>query len=266
MSYFKNKVVWVTGASSGIGEALVKRLSAEGASPVISARREDELHRVAGLLNLPEEKILVLPLDLQQSENMKEKVNSVMQKFGRIDLVIHNAGVSQRSLVAETLLSVDKQLMEINYLGTIALTKAVLPEFIKAGQGHFAVVTSAVGKFGSPMRSSYSAAKHALHGFFDSLRAEHHQDNVKVSMLCPGFIKTNVSVNALTADGSPQGTMDQATGGGMDVDLCAKKMLNAIRKGKNETYIGGAKEVFGIYLKRYIPAVFEKLIRNSSVT
>jgi len=155
-------------------------------------------------------------------------------------------------------------LMEVNYFGTVALTKAVLPYFIQNKKGHFAVVTSLVGKFGSPYRSSYAGAKHALHGFFDTLRAEHHQDNIAVTLICPGFIHTQVSVNAVTGDGSPLGEMDQAQAQGMSAETCADQLYRALLRKKDEVYIGG-KETWAVYLKRFFPGLFSRILRNANV-
>ena len=195
---------------------------------------------------------------------MPEKAATAIALFGGLDLLLHNGGLSQRSLIKETQLEVDRRLMEVNYFGTVALTKAVLPYFIQNKKGHFAVVTSLVGKFGSPYRSSYAGAKHALHGFFDTLRAEHHQDNIAVTLICPGFIHTQVSVNAVTGDGSPLGEMDQAQAQGMSAEACADQLYRALLRKKEEVYIGG-KETWAVYLKRFFPGLFSRILRNANV-
>lgn len=259
-----NKVVWITGASSGIGKALVKEYAASGCKIIITARREQELSALKNSCPKPEN-IIVITHDLADYHSAKEKVEKAIQAFGSIDIMIHNAGISQRSLAAETDIAVDKKIMDTNYLGTVALTKALLPHFVKQQSGHFAVITSLVGKFGSPYRSGYAASKHALHGFFDSLRAEHAKDNIKVTLICPGFVATNVSVNALTGDGSAQKTMDNATANGITAEHAASKIINAIRKEKLEVYIG-KKEIYAVYLKRFLPSVFAKILENAKVT
>lgn len=265
----KGKVVWITGASSGIGEALAVAVAAKGAKLVLSARRNKELERVSGLLDFPSgtvsENCMLLPLDLSQPETFLQKVNEVLSRFGVIDVLVNNAGVSQRSLARETGYEIDRQLMDINYTGTVALTKAVLPHFIKASNGLFVTITSAVGKFGSPWRSGYSASKHALHGFFDSLRAEEYDNGIRVLLVCPGFIATNVSVNALGADGLPTGVMDSATASGLTPQECARQIINAIKSGKEEIAIAGAKEKFGLFMKRFFPSVFSIMIRRMKV-
>ncbi|MGB1217121.1 MAG: SDR family NAD(P)-dependent oxidoreductase, partial [Saprospiraceae bacterium] len=165
-------------------------------------------------------------------------------------------------------ISVDKKLMDVNYMGTIALSKAVLPSMMKHHIGHIATVTSLVGKFGSPYRSSYAASKHALHGFFDSLRAEltiRGFEDIHITLICPGYIKTNITYNALTKDGSPQDSMDEAQANGMPAQIFAKKCLKAISKKKQEVNIG-QKERFGVLLKRFFPSVFARFIAKVKVT
>jgi dehydrogenase/reductase SDR family member 7B len=154
--------------------------------------------------------------------------------------------------------------MLTNYLGTVALTKSILPKMLELESGHIVVVTSLVGKFGSPYRSSYAASKHALHGFFDSLRAEIFSKNIKVTIVCPGFVKTNISLNALTGEGKPQKTMDEATENGLKPEYVADKIIKAIIKEKEEVYIGG-KETRGIWMKRFFPGFLSKKLRTAKV-
>jgi dehydrogenase/reductase SDR family protein 7B len=262
MSY-KDQIVWITGASSGIGEALVYRFAKQGAILIISARREDELERVKNSCPSPE-KVFILQLDLAEPQAFVEKVKQVMDKYGRLDLIVHNAGISQRSLAKDTKVDVDRKLMEINYLGTVALTKEILPYYIKQQAGHFAIVTSLVGKFGSPYRSGYAGSKHALHGFFDSLRAELYRDNIQVTLVCPGFIRTNVSINAFTGDGSKQNTMDEKTDKGLTAEECGRRIVNALAKGKEEVLVGKT-EVYAVYLKRFLPGLFSKILSKAKV-
>ncbi|MFP2997805.1 SDR family oxidoreductase [Spongiivirga sp. MCCC 1A20706] len=264
MTYFNNKTIWITGASSGIGEAFVKELSQYDCKLIISSRKVDELERGKKEAGLTDDDCFILPLDLADYYNMKPVVEKAVSHFGKVDLLINNAGLSQRSLIAETDISVDEKLMQVNYLGTVALSKAILPHFIENKAGHFAVVTSLMGKFGSPYRSGYCGAKHALHGFFDVMRMEHEKDGVAVTMICPGFIQTNVSKNALTGDGSAQQTMDEATAKGLTPKKCVQKALKAIQRKKFETYIGRG-EVKGIYMKRFFPKQLHKLVLRSQV-
>ena len=265
MHYFKNKRVWITGASSGIGEALSIAFAEQGAQLILSARNELEINRVsAACSKAGASSVLVQPLDLEQHERIPLIVESVLKKIGKVDILINNGGISQRSLASETTLEVDKKLMAVNYFGTVALTKALLPNMFMHQLGHIVTITSLTGKFGSPYRSSYAASKHALHGFFDSLRAELSDVHIKVTLICPGFVRTNVSKNALTGDGAKLGTMDDATDKGLDPARLAHKILRTIEAGKEEAYFGG-KEVLGVYLKRFFPRYFSKILRNAKV-
>lgn len=265
MSVLNNKVIWITGASSGIGEALVYILCAKGARLILSSRRKEELERVKG--NCPsaaQARIRVLPLDLENPDTLQLSAGAAIQVFGHVDILINNGGISQRSLVATTSMDVFRRLMEIDYFGPVALTKALLPHFISRKKGHIVTVTSLTGKFGTPYRSGYAAAKHALHGFFDALRAEHHKDDIRVTMICPGFIRTNLTLTALTADGSPLNKMDAAQYKGRPAKWCARKIVSAIEKNRQEVYIGG-REVLAVYLKRFFPTLFSRVIRNVAV-
>lgn len=262
MSAINNKVVWITGASSGIGEALAYELASKNCKLILSARNITMLEIVKSKCSSTE--VIILPFDLMDFDNASNNVKKAISFFGKIDILINNGGVSQRSLIIDTDFEVDKKLIAVDYLGTVALTKALLPHFIQNKKGKFVVVTSLMGKFGSPYRSGYCGAKHALHGFFDVLRMEHQKDNISVTLICPGFIQTNVAINALTANGSSQNSDDVATKNGLPVNLFARKMIKAIESNKFEAYIGG-KEVLGIYLKRFFPKILHHFILKSKV-
>ena len=264
MTKLRDKVVWVTGASSGIGEALTHALSKSTGRLVISSRNEEDLKHVRKGIR-GETDVMVLPLDLADGASLPGKVDAVLGRFGRIDVLVNNGGISQRSRVVETGMDVYRRLMEVNYFGTVALTKAVLPGMIRQGGGHIAVTSSLTGKFGTPLRSGYAASKHALHGFFETLRAELWREKIKVTIACPGFVCTNVSVNALTGDGSRQGSMDEAQAGGIPPEACARRIMQAIEDDEEEVLIGG-KEVLAAHLKRLSPALFSKVIRRAKVT
>jgi len=188
----------------------------------------------------------------------------VMNHYGKIDILVNNAGISQRSLVTDTDLSVDQKIMDVNFIGTVAVTKAVLPYMIRRKQGQIIAISSVMGKIGTPRRSAYAASKHALHGFFDCLRAEVYPKNIQVTLICPGYVHTNVSINALTGDGSPNNKMTETTKKGLEPAEFAQKALRAIYKKKEEVYIGG-KEIIGIYLKRFLPGVLSKYVRGMDV-
>jgi len=260
---FNNKVIWITGASSGIGEELAHQLSEKNCKLILSSRRQEALEQVRLQCKNPEN-IQILPLDLADTNSLKTIAEKAIPLFGKIDILINNGGISQRSPIIETSIDVDRKLMEIDYLGTVALSKGLLPHFVANQSGHYVVVSSLMGKFSSSYRSAYCGAKHALHGFFDAMRLEHDKDNVKVTMICPGFVNTNVARNALIADGSQQGYQDDMTESGLDVSIFAKKMIKAISKEKFEAYIGNF-EKFGVYVKRLSPRLIHKFVLRSKV-
>ena len=265
MKYFEGKTVWVTGASSGIGKAMAIRLAQAGAQLILSSRKEAALKAVAeecGTSNVE-----ILPLDLQDHEMLDTIIADNAALLSKVDVLINNGGISQRSSVMDTEFAVYKKLMDVNYLGTVKLSQAVLPSFIKKNKGHYVVISSMAGKFGVPVRSGYSASKMALHGFFDALRAEVHKTDIKVTMVCPGYIKTDISKNALTSDGSAQGTMDDAQLNGMDVNVMVDKVLSAVASGKEEYHVGGFKEVkMAGLVSRLFPGLLRKIIAKSRVT
>lgn len=259
MSNIKGAVFWITGASSGIGEATAYEAAKNGAKLVLSARRKEELERVRKNTELSDEDVLVLPLDMEKHEELQPAVESVLAKFGRIDILFNNAGVSQRSGVLDTKFEVFERLMNLNYLSVVALTKAVLPVMIKQNSGHLLVTSSISGKLGSPMRAGYCGSKHALHGFFDALRAEVYHNNIQVMIVCPGYIKTDISINAFSSDGTKHGKMDENQNHGVSAEVCAQKIVSGIKNNKQEIYVGG-KEVMGVYLKRFFPKLLNKIV------
>lgn len=260
---FHNQVVWITGASSGIGEALAKAFSHSGARVVLSARNTAELNRVrqecvaagadAGTL-------LVLPLDVLDYDALPNAVQSVLQAFGRIDLLINNAGTSQRSFCLETDLQVYRTLLELNVIAQIALTKAVLPVMVAQGSGHVLVTASVAGKVGAPLRTGYCAAKHAVMGFFDALRTEVAYLGIKVTTIVPGFIRTSIGSNALTGTGAPAGKQDEDIESGMDVTECADVILQGIAGGVEEIAVGSGPEMGLLELKRQDPTSTFRLL------
>lgn len=259
------KIYWITGASSGIGKEIALALSNRGETIVISARRTEQLEEVKKSCAQPDQ-VWVQAIDLAKNDGFDELVEATEKALNApIDVMIHCGGISQRSPAIETSAEVDRQMMEVNYFGTVALTRALLPRFIKRKQGHFVVITSLMGVFSSPMRSSYCAAKHALHGYFNALRAEMFKEQINVTIVCPGFIQTDISRNALVGDGSKQGTMDDATGKGMPADECARRIIRSVDRKKAEVYIGG-KEILGVYISRFFPALLRRIIRKAKVT
>jgi short-subunit dehydrogenase len=257
------KVVWITGASSGIGAALAKIYADKGTKLILSSRRVPDLEKVKSECPISEN-VKILPIDLNDFDKAAVEVQKAFDFFGTIDVLINNAGVSQRSLIADTQFDVFKKLIEIDYLGTVALSRALLPFFIKQGGGHYVVVSSVMGKYGSPFRSGYAAAKHALHGFFDVMRMEHQKDNIYVTMICPGFVRTPIAMNSLRGDGSVLGVDDLATRKGMKVEDFAQKMFRSVEQKKWEVSFGG-KERLGVYLKRLSNKLLHRIVIRSKV-
>ncbi len=262
---FKNKTAWVIGASSGIGRELCRQLAASGAQVILSSRKMEELQRIRQELPQPERHLCVR-VDLGDPQDDKELACTLaLGLTGRLDYVFLNGGISQRATVAETDLEVDRKIMEVNYFGNIALAKAVLPVFRRQNGGTYVVTSSIAGKFGFFLRSAYSASKHALHGFYESLMLEEEKYNVRVLMVVPGKINTPISKNALSADGTPHNEMDHNQATGMPVDECVRQIISALEKEKREVLIGN-KEIKAVTLKRLLPSVFWKVIRKQSAT
>lgn len=259
MQKIKGKNIWITGASSGIGESMAYVFAKQGAKLILSGRNEERLIEVANQCK-GTQKPIVVPFDLADESSIKKAAEFVI-KNQTVDILVHNGGISQRSLAMETAFEVDKKIMQINFFGSVVLTKKILPEMIKAKSGHIVVISSIVGKFGYPKRTAYSASKHALHGFYESLRCEHLNDNIYVSIICPGSINTNIAQNALDKDGKPFGKIDKRLKDGMPADICARKIVAAVKKQKKEVYIGG-KEILMVYFKKYLSFLFYKIVKN----
>ena len=262
---YKDKVVWITGASSGIGEALAYEFAQQGAKLVLSARRADVLETVRAKCANPELH-LVLPLDMTYISSLPAQVNVVLQKFERIDVLINNAGVSQRSLIKDTPLEIDRRVMELDFFGPVALTKAVLPHMLAHGKGQLVAVSSIVGLVATPYRSAYAAAKHAIVGFYDALRAEVFDSGVSVSVIFPGFVRTNVSLSALTADGSAHAKVDPQQETAMPAEEFARHAVAALAKGESRIIIAAGKEKLAVWLGRLSPGLLARVIRKVKVT
>lgn len=257
------KCIWITGASSGIGAEAARQLAKAGSHIILSARNEGKLQEVRNSLTNPED-VTIAALDLADSPTIHRAVEKVLDS-GRIpDLVFHAGGISQRSYALETTMEVDRKIMEVNYFGTIELTKALLPAMLKNGGGSFAVVSSLVGLFGYGVRSAYSASKHALHGFFESLDIELRDDGINSSLICPGGVQTNISLNALQGDGSKTGVMDEMQSGGMPVEKAVTKMIDGIKRKKRVIIIGSGKEKFGVFMYKHFPSIFFKIARKQN--
>lgn len=258
------RVVWVTGASSGIGRSLAQKLSRRGADLVLSAPDSDPTDQTRLSCAHPE-RHLVLPLDLADMVSLEQAAEAALRRFGHIDILINNAGIGQRCLFADTPLDVVRRIMDVNFFGAVALTKLVLPSMLRSGSGRIVVISSLAGKFGTPFRCAYSASKHALHGFFESLRAEVHSQGIRVTIVCPGFVNTGLRACALTGDGSVNRPPARDRAAGMDAGVCAEKIIRAIESDQNEIHIGG-RERLAVYLKRFFPGLFDLVIRKARVT
>jgi dehydrogenase/reductase SDR family member 7B len=259
--FYEGKVIWITGASSGIGEELARQLSKFDTRLILSSRRTGELERVKSALRMKSENIFILPLDLAQPALLEEKAKEAEKAFGRIDILVNNGGVSQRAMALETPVDIDRRIMEINYFSGVILTKAILPGMIARGYGHIIAISSVTGKYGFPLRSAYAASKHAMAGFYESVGAEYFIQGIRTTVVFPGRIQTNISVGAIGPDGKPYNIMDPGQAGGTPVEKCVRDILNGVRKDKREIFPGG-KEIFLIYIKRFLPGLAFRLARK----
>jgi dehydrogenase/reductase SDR family protein 7B len=257
---YRGKTVWITGASSGIGEALALAFAARGARLVLSARRAERLKALAERCAPAE--VHVVPLDMSDVASLPRHAQEVTARVGAIDVMVHNAGVGQRSLAADTSVEVDRQMMETNYLGPVALSKALLPAMLARKAGTFVVMSSVLGVFGAPRRSGYAASKHALHGFFDSLRAELAGDDIRVLLVCPGRVRTEFSEAALEGDGSRHGKMDETSSKGLDAAQVAARTLRALDRGEHEVVVA-RWEKLPVLLKRASPALLRTALSRA---
>ncbi len=257
---FKNRTVWIIGASAGIGEHIAYGCARRGAQIILSARRKESLERVADKCRELGAEAHVYVLDVTSEEEIKLICDEVKEDFGGVDILINNAGVSQRSFVIDSAIDIDRRIMEINYFGIVNITKRMLPLMLARGYGHIAVTSSAVGKFGFPLRSAYAASKHALHGFFESLYLENKKNGIRVTMVCPGRVKTDISINALSGDGSAYGVMDPGQAKGMPAEECAERYIRGIERDTREVYMG--REAILIYLRRFIPPLFYRIVEK----
>ena len=260
-----DQVVWITGASAGIGRALALALARQDAKLVLSARNPDRLDRVRLETGLGPDRCLVLPLDLTDHETMPAQADTVIESFGQVDILINNGGISQRSLVKDTEIEVDRWIMDVDYFGQVALTKAVLPHMAARKSGRIVVVSSVTGLAATPLRSAYCAAKHALHGFYETLRAEEYDNGIRVIIACPASIKTDISLHALTGDGGRYSQMDDQQAKGLSVEACARQIIRAVEKEKNLVLIGPPVKYIAL-VKRFFPKLYSLIIRRVKVT
>ena len=239
---FAGKTAWITGASSGIGAAVAREWAARGANVILSGRDEERLAEVTESLDT---ETLILPFDVRDEDAMREATRKAAGWKG-IDIFVANAGVSQRSAATDTAMQVYRDIIDIDLTAQIAATQALLPHLTERGSGRLVFISSIAGKVGVPMRTAYCAAKHGLIGYADALRAELSQSDVSVHVVCPGSIATDVSRNALTADGSPRGRSDGVIDNGIAPDEAARRIVDAVAANQREIVVAeGMEEVMG---------------------
>lgn len=252
---FNGKTLWITGASSGIGRAVAIELSRKNCHLILSSRNKKDLEKVAEICKKNGSSVTVIPFDLGDPVSIASAAKIVLEKEKKIDGLYHFGGISQRSFANETSLDVDRKIFEVNFFGTIELTKMILPVMIRNGGGQIGVTSSIVGKFGFPYRSTYAATKHALHGFFESLRAENILNHIEISMIIPGRVQTNISLNALDKNGHAHHKMDQGQETGMSAEKAARIIVKKLEKQKKEILVGG-KELLMVHIRRFFPRLY----------
>lgn len=256
--YFQNKTIWITGASSGIGQALAEEWATHSPILILSGRNTHKLETVKTECEKKGARCTIVPLDLTDENAITSAAKHVFETFPKVDILVHNGGISQRATSVETPLEVDRKIMETNFWGAVSLTKKALPFMVKEQQGHIVVISSVVGKFGFPLRTAYSASKHALQGYFESLRSEVFPDKIDVTIVSPGRIATNISLNALDKDGNKHSVMDAGQANGMESGKCARIILSAIKKKKKDILVGG-KETIMVKIRKFLPKLFYKM-------
>lgn len=257
---FEGKTCWVTGASSGIGAAIALELNKQGANLIISARNQDNLEKVR--INCPfPDKITVLVCDMEDSDQLPDKALEAWNMYNGIDYAFLNAGMAVRDMLINIKIELIRKVMNTNFFGAAIIAKALLPLMLQRKAGHFAVTSSLSGKYGIPKLSAYAAAKHALHGLFESMRAEHEKDGIKVSMVIPGLIKTGISEHSLLGDGTVSGKTQEAIKAGISPQVCATGILKGVLKEKHEIVVGGS-ERYSVLINRLFPGLMAYVIRN----
>lgn len=253
---FRGHCWWVTGASSGIGEALARALSGKGASVILSGRNVAALEAVAKDCA----DALVLPFEATDFPGIPEVAERAWAWKGRVDGLVNNAGISQRSLAVDTQFPVYDRMIAVDLLGPIALAQALLPRMVKAGGGRIVAIASVAGLVGAPLRSAYCAAKHGLVGYHDAVRAENEHLGIQVHVIAPGSVRTDVAKNALNGDGSRRGVSDPVIDAGLPPEEAARAILEAVEQGKRELVLATGMEREIVELRRKDPeALFEKM-------
>jgi short-subunit dehydrogenase len=255
---FAGKVAWITGASSGIGESLVHQFVLRGARVIASSNHMSGLERVKSECSPYSEMVSCVPFDLADTAGIHKIVEEQVSIFGRIDYLLNIGGVSQRARIDETPLWLDRKIFEINYFGTIALTKAVLPVMVRQNSGHILATSSISGRFGFPLRSAYSASKQALHGFFETLYLENKKFNINASVIIPGRVRTSISLHALDSSGREHGKLDEGQSKGLLPEKAAEIIIKGMLRNKREILVGKS-EMLMLHIRRYLPWLFFRI-------
>jgi dehydrogenase/reductase SDR family member 7B len=260
---FENQICWITGASSGIGAALAISLNDLGAHVIISARNKEKLETIKSMTRFPD-KVAILPCDMEDLNSLPVIARQAWELLGKIDCVFLNAGMAVRDMIIRTDLDMIQKVMNVNYFSNVVLSKSLLPLMLNQGHGRFVVTSSLCGKFGVPKLGAYSASKHALHGFFESLRAEYEKDGVEVTMITAGHVRTQITLNALQGNGSRYGKMQESIGAGISAESCAAAIIRAVARKKSEVLVG-ALEKYSVLVKRFFPGLLRIIITKHPI-
>ncbi|XP_041673141.1 dehydrogenase/reductase SDR family member 7B [Cheilinus undulatus] len=263
----QDAVVVITGASSGLGKECARVFHAAGARLVLcgrdAARLKEAVEEItASSAGSKTHTPCTVAFDLADSDSVGGAAEEILKCYGHVDVLINNAGISYRGNILDTNLSVQRDVMETNYFGPIALTQALLPSMVQRRSGHVVVISSVQGKISIPYRSAYAASKHATQAYFDCLRAEMDRYGIQVTIVSPGYIRTNLSVNAVTGDGSKYGVLDKTTASGRDPQDVAQAVLKAVRQRSKDVVLAGLLPHVAIYLRTLWPALFFKLMSS----
>lgn len=261
--HFTDKVILITGASSGIGHELALLLAKEKARLILAARNQAALEAVRNQCRLYTPHCEILLMDVTDETQVKEGAARAIQYYGKIDVLVNNAGVTQRSKLIDTSVAAVRQLMEVNFFGAVMLTQALLPHFKEQGGGQIIVISSMAGLMGYPWRSGYNASKHALQGYFETLQTEQPIPRLYTTLVCPGRIHTPITYSAITANGTPYGKMDPHQEKGLSVAFCAQRILKAMRKRKKVVLIAREEKIL-LWFKRYFPPLFYVIARKGN--
>jgi dehydrogenase/reductase SDR family protein 7B len=255
---FAGKVAWITGASSGIGEALVHEFVLRGATVIASSNDLSGLEKVKSACGDKSMMVHCIPFDLGNTQGIDKIVEKQVNSHGRIDYLLNIGGISQRARIDETPMWLDRKIFEINYFGTITFTKAVLPFMVRQQSGHILATSSITGRFGFPLRSAYSASKQALHGFFETLYLENKKFHIKASVIIPGRVRTSISFHALDSEGKEHGKLDTGQANGIMPQKAAEIIIRGIIRNKREILVG-KNELIMLHIRRYCPWLFFRI-------